>query len=378
VRRRHVAAMALSGLGALGAAAVMATPVTASSPQRSGWWNLAPLGLVLSPSPTQSGRLEVGQETGSRSAVAALWYSVAASDVPDPASVAATLTVPYESSSSVGTPSVLACAIPSSAAGWKAGDNQPGNSAPAYDCSTGHSAAGQLASDSSSMTFKLGPAQLDQKDMAFDVALVPTGTAPFQAEFDVPGSSGFVVQPPTTAPVASSGAASATTGTTGNTGGSEATVGSGADSAAGGTAASPLPAGNPAPDLSGGGGFPAQASPPAPGGPAATSPARGGRTPVAAAAGGASRPAPGGGPGWLGGRRQQLLGVWLMADVVLVLYLFASDAERAPRLLGSMAARRRERGATPVEETLETVGDQEVRGIGRFARPRSGPPRALT
>jgi len=67
-----------------------------------------------------------------------------------------------------------------------------------------------------------------------------------------------------------------------------------------------------------------------------------------------------------------------MVDAALVLWLFASDPERPPRLLGSMAARRRDRGATATEQGGEIEDGPEVRGIGRFARARTGPPRALT
>ena len=368
--RRRVAGLAAAGLGALGGVAVLAAPVTASSPQRSAWWNEAPLGLVVSPAPAQSGQLEVGQETGSTSAVAALWYSVTSTQVPDPASAAATLSVPYVSQSSVGTPSVDACPISSTASGWKAGGNQGGGTAPAYDCSGSKGAAGQLASDGSTLIFKLNAAQLDGQNMAFDIALVPTGGTPFQAVFDVPGPNGFVVQPPTTAPVSANAAAAA-----GSSGAAQpqATAGSGAGAAGGGTAAPPPPVGSSGPALAGSPSLSAPSVPPtAAGAPGASANRVAAGRPTAQSA----RPAPSRSGGLFGGRRQQVLGLWIMLDTAAVLFLFASGKERAPRLLGSMAARRERPGPAPEEAADESDG--EVRGIGRFARPRSTPPRALT
>lgn len=85
----------------------------------------------------------------------------------------------------------------------------------------------------------------------------------------------------------------------------------------------------------------------------------------------AAHPAPARpGQGWLTGRRQQLLAVWILVDVGGLLLWFGSEPARAPKLLGSVGAHR----AARAEEEAE---DQPVRGIGRFARPRSGPPSRL-
>ena len=76
------------------------------------------------------------------------------------------------------------------------------------------------------------------------------------------------------------------------------------------------------------------------------------------------------GEGWLTGRRQRLLAVWILVDVGGALLWFGSAPARAPKLLGSVGAHR---------SSLPTEGapDQEVRGIGRFARPRTAPPSRL-
>jgi len=80
--------------------------------------------------------------------------------------------------------------------------------------------------------------------------------------------------------------------------------------------------------------------------------------------------APEPGQGWLTGRKQRLLAVWVLLDVGAVLLWYGSDTVRPPRLLGSLGARQAS-SADPLEEE-HTVG-----GIGRFARRRSGPPNRL-
>lgn len=76
------------------------------------------------------------------------------------------------------------------------------------------------------------------------------------------------------------------------------------------------------------------------------------------------------GQGWLTGRRQRLLAVWLLVDVGGLLFWYGSGPVRAPKLLGAVGAHRPE--PETVEPELRPVG-----GIGRFARPRSGPPSRL-
>ncbi|MHB1854543.1 MAG: hypothetical protein ACYCSJ_07515 [Acidimicrobiales bacterium] len=80
--------------------------------------------------------------------------------------------------------------------------------------------------------------------------------------------------------------------------------------------------------------------------------------------------APEPGQGWLTGRRQRLLAVWVLIDVGAVLLWYGSDPVRPPRLLGSLGARQ----ATPIDPIEH---DLEVGGIGRFARHRDGPPKRL-
>ncbi|MHB1911672.1 MAG: hypothetical protein ACYCTI_06410 [Acidimicrobiales bacterium] len=80
--------------------------------------------------------------------------------------------------------------------------------------------------------------------------------------------------------------------------------------------------------------------------------------------------APEPGQGWLTGRRQRLLAVWILLDVGAVLLWYGSDTVRPARLLGSLGARQTA-PTGPIER------DPAVGGIGRFARHRDGPPNRL-
>ena len=382
MRRWPVAGV--TGLGALAVLGASATPAAALTPNRTAWWNEAPLGLVVSPSPVQSDQLMVAEGTAAPEAVAAVYYSVAGSQSGgDASSVSATLRMPLDPSSSVGTPAVEACPIQPAAAGWRKGGAQTG-SPPAYDCTNGKGVGGQLSSDGASLLFTLTPDQQQTGSPGvFDLELIPASATPFQTVFNQPGNGDFTL----TAPSPAAGGPSAP-------GPAGAPAPGGSSAPAGGDQGSTAPSGS---DTSGAGSGPAASSPDLGSGdlgsaPALTAPAlpsassAPGTTGAASTAtsGGASRVAAGalrptassGGPagGWLGGRRKQVFGVWLLVDVGLVLFLFGSELERAPRLLGSVAARR---GAAPVPPQADEGAGGEVRGIGRFARMRTEPARRL-
>ena len=367
-------------LAALGAFSAGASPADALAPARTAWWNEAPLGLVLSTTPPQPDQLLVGEGTGRPDAVAAVDYSLggtpgAGHDLLD---ASATLTLSLDPTSSVGTPSVLACPVAPSAAAWRAGGDQSG-APPAADCSSGRAVSGQVSSDGTTVTFSLTPAQqLAGHPGVFNLILGPAAQTPFQAVFQPPGSAAFTVAPP---PPPASATPAPAGGPTGS-GGATAPSGTPAGGVPGPSGAAPP--GSASPGL-GPGDLGSVTALPAPSaaGPASPAPASGTAPGALPPTGG--RPAPGaaratGGPtassrpgGLFGGRREQLLGVWLLVDVGLVLFLFGSDLERAPRLLGSMAARR----VRPAAVAAPVEGQGEVRGIGRFARPRTGPPRRL-
>ncbi|HEX5268625.1 MAG TPA: hypothetical protein VFW24_17810, partial [Acidimicrobiales bacterium] len=188
---------AVTGLGALAALGAAAPPAAALTPARTAWWNEAPLGIVVSPSPVRPDQLMVAEGTAAPQAVAAVYYAVTpASGAGTPSTISATLRMPLDTGSSVGTPAVAACPIQPAAAGWQKGGGQ-GGAPPAYDCSNGKAVTGQLSSDGGSLVFALTPAQ-EQAGSAgvFDLELIPTAPTPFQAVFDPPGNSDFTVTPP--------------------------------------------------------------------------------------------------------------------------------------------------------------------------------------
>jgi hypothetical protein len=386
VRRWPVAGV--TGLGALAAFGAAAVPAAALTPTRTAWWNEAPLGLVVSPSPVQPNQLMVAEGTATPQAVAAVYYSAAGSQGTggDVASLSATLRMPLDTGSSVGTPAVEACPIQPAAAGWKKGGDQTG-APPAYDCTNGKGVAGQLSSDGASLLFTLTPAQQQAGSPGvFDLELIPASPTPFQTVFDQPGNGDFAVtapSPPTGGTAApGTGGAPASGGASAPAGGGQGSGSpSGSDTSGGGSgfvASSP--------DLGAGslGSAPALSAPAAPSVSAVPGTSASGSTAGSGGAGrvaaGALRPtasngSAGSGGGWLGGRRKQVFGVWLLVDAGLALFLFGSEMERAPRLLGSVAARR---GAARVEpQTDEGGAVGEVRGIGRFARVRTDPARRL-
>ena len=385
MRRWPVATV--SGLGALAALGAAATAAAALTPNRTAWWNEAPLGLVVSPSPVQPDQLMVAEGTAAPQAVAAVYYAVAGSQAAGgaPAAVSATLRMPLDTGSSVGTPAVEACPIQPAAAAWHKGGGQTGTP-PADDCSNGKAVAGQLSSDGTSLLFALTPAQQQAGSPGvFDLELVPAAPTPFQTVFNRPTDGDFTVTPPpaaggTSAP--GTGGAPAPGGSSAPAGGDQGSAApSGSDTSGGGSGSVAS-----SPDLGSGdlGSAPALSAPSLPssssaptGSGSASTGTSGGVSRVAA---GALRPTAssasgGSGGGWLGGRRKQVFGVWLLVDVGLVLFLYGSELERAPRLLGSVAARR---GAARVQPEPEAApAAVEVRGIGRFARPRAEPARRL-
>ncbi|HZU72945.1 MAG TPA: hypothetical protein VE990_09265 [Acidimicrobiales bacterium] len=332
---------------AAGTVAVLAAPATAVVPSKTAWWNELPAGVLPGPL-VGANELAVGDSPSGPTAIAALAYQVGPDVSADPGSAGATLVLPLNTSSSVGTPAVEACPVSPSATGWQAGGNQSG-APPDYSCSA--AVAGQLSPDGSKVTFALSPSQQEAKSPGtFNLVIAPTSGS-FEAVFEVPPDSGFTVTNPPSpggGPAAGSSPADST-GVAAPAG--PAPAAAGADS---GALAPPLTAA--APSAS-----PAPAAAPA----ASTTGARG------SAGQGSIQPVASATPGLLHGRRQQLFGVWLMVDSMIVLALFGGGPARAPRLLGSLGSR------APAPEPESPSEETVIGGIGRFARPRSGPPRRI-
>jgi hypothetical protein len=343
--------------GALAAFLTNAAPSEAQAPTRTAWWNQAPFGLVVSPSAVRSDQLLVAEGAARPDATAAVLYSLGDGSQVDasPLSVSATMKLTLDTGSSVGTPAVMACPIIARAP-WKSGGDQTGGP-PAADCSNGRAVAGQLSADGASLVFALTPAQQSSAGV-FNLALVPASQVPFQAVFDRPGNDSFAVTgPPVDSPAQGSYPASTSGGATGSSPpGTEGTAPSSGHLLAG------QPAGRGGGD-SGDGPIPPVVAPRAG---AQTGGVPGGLPPSLSSSSTRSG-------GLMGGRRQQLLGVWLLVDAGLVLFLLGSEFEPPPRLLGSLGAYR----STEAADAKAAAG-QELGGIGRFARPRTGPPARLS
>jgi hypothetical protein len=168
-------------------AAIVAGPAAgiavADAPQRSAWWNTISGPGLAAPQPTTAdGDLHVAQGPGEPLAFAALMY--AGSDAP---SVRLVLTL--REGREVGTPLVVAC--PTTAVDWEAGGNQPAEAAPAYDCA--NPAQGALSEDGTTMSFALDERQQITPG-TWSVALVPQpgSNAPFSLDFAAPDQNVFI------------------------------------------------------------------------------------------------------------------------------------------------------------------------------------------
>ena len=356
----------------------------------SGWWNEAAVGSLTTPSATPAGQLQVSNGFSGPLAFAAVRINLP-TGTPPASQVTLRLAVP--SGSTVGTPAVSACPTTSN---WKPGPDQSASAAPGYSCRSGRQADGVAQTGAESWTF---PASWGTGG-AVSVALVPTPgtTQPFSISYTAPTADSVSIGPPTpqalppvstAAPAPSSGEPTATSpGASGQpvgTGGGQSPAGATAVVAPGG-ALSPAGAGQ-APAL---GAIPGGATASsAGGGPAATGPAAGATgtggssggsaggavaAPASAAPGGGIRPA-----GDRTGRGGRIMAFCLLVATGLALWFVAAQPDRAPRLLGSLRARRPggEIGTGAGALAVATTAPPVIRGLGRFARERTGPPKRL-
>jgi hypothetical protein len=260
----------------------------------------------------------------------------------DPQSATVVLSLDVAQTGNVGTPAVTACATTSA---WTPGGDQAASSAPSYSCGGGRESVGVVSASGATETWSLGPTFLAPGSQAtYDVALVPDPGAgtPFSVDYSQPTPSSVAITGPP----------------------------------AQGSSPSPAPADTTPPDT----GFAAQPAPavtfpvnipaavtPAPA--LATSPA----PPTSAVAAPGARPAGGeaaapavaSASGGVQGRRVMAAAVLVALGVAL--YLISRRPARAPKLIGAFASANAAPPPVPVR----------VRGIGRFAKPRSGPPPRL-
>src|SRR6476659_7005714 len=136
--------------GAVALSAALGGAALADAPSRTGWWNAATAGGVALPQPTTgTDDLHVSQGPSGSAAFAAVAYDLSGT-LTD-----ATLVLKIVPTSAVGTVDVAACPTKDNA--WKAGGNQPIDTAPAYDCAGG--VPGLVAADGTKVTFLLDARQ---------------------------------------------------------------------------------------------------------------------------------------------------------------------------------------------------------------------------
>jgi hypothetical protein len=331
-----------------------ATAATNPSSVESAWWNMAAPAPLAIPSPTTSSdQLQVGEGANGPLSYAAVRFQLPANI--DPGSASVVLRLDLVQTGTVGTPVVAACVTTGS---WTPGGDQAASSAPGYSCGEGKESVGVVSG--SSETWSLNSAFMSSSSQGlYDIALVPDpGTsAPFSVDYSQPTTSSVLI----TGSPAQTGAPSSDSGLANQPAYSGAPAGppvgmyqpnseipTGVAAVAAGS--SPVAAGGEPPPALAAGATRPTTSPAAPGNLSAG--AHPGTAAVAASAEGT--PA----------RR-------VMAAVVLIalgaaLYLISRTPARAPRLIGAFASV--SAPAPPVR----------VGGIGRFARPRTGPPPRLS
>jgi hypothetical protein len=175
VRRWAIpAAAVITGL----ASTSVASAATVTTVQ-SGWWNEAAVGPFAVPSVTSSDQLQVSNGLAGPLAFAGVRITPATGT---PTTDSLTLKLSIPANSKVGTPSVAACITTSP---WKPGADQEAKAAPGYTCERGYEALGSIAATSESWTVPLAWAS---SDGSVSLALVPTPgtTVPFSVSYDQP------------------------------------------------------------------------------------------------------------------------------------------------------------------------------------------------
>ena len=319
-----VVLMAASGL--LGASTAGAESMLESN----GWWykpNQVPNNLAVPPAPpgVQSDGLFVSADPSGPFALAAVRYL---------AEGAGTLTLEFSPEGNTGSPAIAACVALSTWDGATAGRWE---GKPIYDCA--RQSEGVVSEDGATMVFQVDPT-MQRVAGTYDLVLAPIGPVPFAAAFNAPRNDSLVTE-------GGSGTASDTDA-----------VASTSEPYAG----DPVPSGTgdfgsidttfPVLDESraaGGSTAPAQQTP------GATSPRI--TTPIVPAV---SNPL-----ALPDDRNERLAAMAGLGLLLLGAWWFGGHVVRPPRLLGSVA------GRAQAIELEPDPAEAPVRGLGRFARPRS-------
>ena len=343
----------LAGFLALGTAlASEAAYATEGSSVESGSWNEPAVGSVTIPSTTPSGQLQVSYGFRGPLEISAVRFTLPAGT--DPADQ---VTIRLATAGAmVGAPTVSACPTTSR---WKPSDS----GAPAYSCENARQAVGALTGTAESWTF---PAAWASRGV-IAVALVPAvGTAsPFSISYTAPTTQSITVAPPAATPAPS------------NPGGVPANPPVTVPTSVSVPAGPPATIGNPVPvGVTGSGsvavGSGASAPVPNPNFgslPTSANSSSGSSGPTAVAAP-ASQPA-GAGIVSAPGRRRgaRILAFCLLVATGAALFRAAGRGERPAH---SLLPHRY--GIASPEVATASGTPATVRGIGRFARVRTGPP----
>jgi hypothetical protein len=388
-------------LGAAGfAAATWPTAAVADAPVQTGWWNAASGGGQTAPSPsTPAGGLHIAVQPGAITAYGAVLYALpqGATATLELKVAGSTATPAIDPNSPSTAPAMNVQACPMKDASWKAGDDQSFDAKPAYDC-TAHSIVGSLSADGKTLTF-LVDSGLETVPGQLNLAILPvqtTGapgvgtdlpvdaTQPFSLDIAKPDATSLMVT--SLPPVPSGGGnglggSSAGAGATGSGGGTGTTGSTGTGAGTGSFTGGTVP---PTVNVAGGG--------------QTTTTADSGATPVVAPTNGAPTTATTA-ANVTPTKSNTAHNVALALLVLLGLAVVATNTvqvPRTPRRLGGGGGRHA--AAYPADAALAGAGAGVAagaagpvvpaaampfmspfgnRGLGRFAKPRTTPPRPL-
>ena len=341
-RRWSLAIAAAIVLASFAVTSGAASAITAIGPDQQGWWSEIQQGPSALPINTVTGNnLEVGNDPATGpNAIAAVRFTVPASidgASVDPSTVPAVLTLQVAPNTNVGTVAVAACVVQGD---WKPAEGGSWNSHPNYSCSQG-SVPARFSSDDKTAVLNLTPA-MQRGAGVYDLALVPSPgvTDPFSVEF-LPAGAGALALGSGSPPASQGGSPVDTT-----------------------PYAAPVPFGADA-GLSAGSNFgastvaPGSALPLSPAPPAAAASSNQNATPFVTSPLRRTIPFK---------RGQRAIALAILLALVAALWWFGGQQGRAPRLLGSLGE-----ASSPASSELYVA----MGGIGRFARPRTGPPPRL-
>ena len=375
--QRIGAAAVVLGASGFASVAVTSTSAVADAPVQTAWWSAMSAGGQAAPDPaTPEGGLHVSVASGKVLAYAAVLYSLAEGSTATlefkVSNVTATPIVNPTSPSTNPAADIVACPTKNT---WKAGDGQPIDTGPGYDCT--RSIPGNLSEDQKTLTF-LVDTSVETIPGQLSLAIVPVvtdnipgagtpapidTTQPFSLDTEKPDATSLTITssaalPPPPPPPSSS---STTTGTT-----------------AGSTSASSTGAGSGSPSVNLPGSLTSDSS-------SAASDA--GTAPVVASQTGtpAATPAAATVPAKSDRAHNAALAMLLLIGIGLVA-MSSGQMQRAPRLLGGAGRHAARPGdaagataaAAPVAAPVMPMMGYGTRGLGRFAKVRTEAPRPLT